>query len=84
MTSQTSATGAPLVGFVDVGDDGYVKLAFDSLEDFHAFVQADAAEGVDGGAVGFVEGGFKNIGDAEFVGHFDVLFAGFEGGVEVF
>jgi len=54
------------------------------LEDFHAFVQADAAEGVDGGAVGFVEGGFEDVGDAEFVGHFNVLFAGFEGGIEVF
>ena len=39
---------------------------------------------MDGGAVGFVEGGFEDVGNAEFVGHFDVLFAGFEGGIEVF
>ena len=76
--------GGALVGFVDVGDDGYVKLAFDGLEDFHAFVQADAAKRMNGGAVGFVEGGFEDVGDAEFVGHFNVLFAGFEGEIEVF
>src|SRR6185369_4223937 len=54
------------VGFVmDIGQDGQVQFAADFGEDFEAGFEANAAERFAGGAIGFVETGFKNVKDAE-------------------
>ena len=59
-----------LLGGVDVGGDGDAEFLGDFAEDAAAFLDAGAAEGVDGGAVGLVEGGFENEMDAGAVGDF--------------
>ena len=75
-----------LLGGVDVGGDGHAEFLADFTEDAAAFLDAGAAEGVHGGAVGLVEGGLENEMDAgavgdflERAGHFPGERLGFEG-----
>ena len=83
--STTSAAGAAWVAFVNVGEDGEIEIGFDFGEDAEAFVEAGAAKGFDGGAVGFVVGGFEDVGDAgvggdfrDALGHFAGVGFGFD------
>src|SRR5205085_6401548 len=56
-----------LVGFVDVGEDREAEFVLDFLENDQAVFKPGTAEGVAAGAVGFVEGGFEDVGEVEFV-----------------
>jgi hypothetical protein len=58
-----------LVGFVDVGNNGYSMGLLDLGEDFQAFFQSGPPEGGDGRAIGLVEGCLEDVGDAEFGGN---------------
>jgi hypothetical protein len=62
--------GGGLGGVVDVGKDGQTEVGFDFAEDAQAFGEARAAKGFDGGAIGFVVGGFENVGDIGVGGDF--------------
>lgn len=66
--------GLSLPGFVDVGEDWQVQVGFDFGEDAQAFFEARAAEGFDRGAIGFVVGGFEDIGDAAISRDFGDIF----------
>ena len=48
-----------LGGLVDVGEDGESGVV-DGFEDAESFFEAGATVGGDAGAIGFVEGGFKD------------------------
>ena len=76
--------GSALVGLVYVGQHRHAEFAFDGGKNLHAFVKADAAVGMYRGAVGFVERGFENEGDAEFFGNAHIVGTGAQGGIKVF
>lgn len=54
---------------VHVGEDGKVCVFGDATEDARAFCQAWTAEAGDGGSVGLVVGGFKDVGNVEIGGY---------------
>ncbi len=70
-----------LVDFVNVSDDRHAERCFHVFEDAQAFFQAWATVGVDRGAVGFVEAGFEDVGDAQFLSDAHVRFTGPQGKV---
>jgi hypothetical protein len=54
------------LGFgVDIGDDRQIKFGAESRKDVESFVHTEAAEGLVGGAVGFIVTGFEDIINAE-------------------
>ena len=55
--------GADLRDVVDVGEDGQAGAFLYFGEDAQAFFQSRAAEGSDRRAIGFVVGGFEDVGD---------------------
>jgi len=59
-----------LGGVVNVGEDGEMEIGFYFGEDAEALGEARAAKGFDGGAIGFVVGGFEDVGDAGVGGDF--------------
>jgi len=63
-------SGSGVGRFVNVCENGQFQLGFDLREDAKAFGEARPAEGIYGGAVGFVVGGFEDEGDAGVGGDF--------------
>ena len=61
--------------FVNVGDDFHAEGFLQLFEDLHPFFQARTAVRVDGRTVGFVERGFENVRNAQFLRHGDVVLA---------
>lgn len=57
-----------VLGGMDVGEDGEAVGLRDGLEDAGAFLDAGAAEAVDGGSVGLVVAGLEDVGDVEVGG----------------
>ena len=60
--------GGAFLGQVDVAEHGQVEGPADVFKDAESFFEPGAAEGVDGGAVGFVVGGLEDGGEAEGLG----------------
>jgi hypothetical protein len=71
-----------LPGLVHVGDQGHAETRLHGLEDLQPFFQAGTAVAVDGAAVGLVEAGLEDVGDAELLGDGDVVLAGAQRQVE--
>ncbi|MNT24078.1 hypothetical protein D3C72_1595320 [compost metagenome] len=67
-----------------VGNHGHAERRLDVLEDAHAFFQARAAIGMDRRAVGLVEAGLEHIGNAQFLRHAHIFFAGAHGKIARF
>lgn len=59
---------------MNVGDDFYVKGLFQFLENFYFFFQIWFMIGVDGGMVGFIKGGFEDVGNIKFLCNGDIMF----------
>ena len=55
--------GADLRNIVNVGENRQAGALFYVGQDAQAFFESRAAEGGDRGAIGFVVGGFENVGD---------------------
>src|SRR3546814_10698739 len=70
-----------LPGFVHVGDQRYAELGLHGFENPQAFFEAGAAIGVDRRAVGLVETGLEDVGNAQFPGDTHVLCGGLQGDV---
>jgi len=68
-----------LFGGVDICDHWKAKFALDALENLKPFIDARAAEGVEGGPVGFVVARFENQGEGEGGKDFLELFGASEG-----
>jgi hypothetical protein len=66
-----------LGGLVNVSEDGEVQVGFDFGEDAQAFLEAGTAKGFYRGAVGFVIGGFEDVGNAGVGGNFGYSFRHF-------
>ena len=61
--------GGPYLGdVVDIGEDWQACVLFYFCEDAEALFQLRAAEGGDGGAIGFVVGGFEDVRDFQLGG----------------
>src|SRR5690606_27797275 len=67
-----------LTRLVHVRDDGHAEFAFDVGQDLQPLLKAGAAEGVDGRAVGFVEGRFEYVWNAQTGADIHILFRHFK------
>ena len=59
--------GLGLVWFVHIRNYWHPISLLDLIKNFTAFFQARTSKGRDGGTIGFVKGGFENIGNTEFI-----------------
>ncbi|EJK90743.1 hypothetical protein UUU_23280 [Klebsiella pneumoniae subsp. pneumoniae DSM 30104 = JCM 1662 = NBRC 14940] len=64
-----------LAGFMNVGDDFHAKGLLQLLENLHPFFQTRPTIGVDGGTVGFIKGGFEDVGNTKLLRNGDIMFA---------
>ena len=62
--------GGGLGGVVNVGEDREVEIGFNFGEDAETFGETRTTKGFNGGAVGFVVGGFEDVGDPGVSGDF--------------
>src|SRR5579859_96898 len=60
---------------VNVRQDWQIKIRFDFGEDAQAFFETRSAEGFHGGAVGFVVGGFEDVGQGSVGCNFGYFFS---------
>lgn len=65
-------------GRVDVGEDGEVEFILNALENLEPFLEAGSAEGMDGGAVGFIVGAFEDEVEGEVAEDSFEFFSGTE------
>ena len=63
-------SGPGLVRFVDVGDHGNLMGLFDFGEDFTPLFKSGTPKGMNGRAIGLIEGSLENERNSQFGGDF--------------